>query len=166
MTRKFGRSTFARSLIFKFEIWAILKFYCSKFLPSPKIFILFLIYSMAENLSPNFRLATAPSPAWSFRSRQLSSVSSQRCSPLRSHPFSFRFRRFRRLPLGSLRWYSYSSFLRSCWWNHTAYGTTGQLQCKSSCQAMVLLISIFRSLERNSILRLNLFTAADSEVRM
>ena len=30
-TRKFGHSTFARSLIFKFEISAILKFYCSKF---------------------------------------------------------------------------------------------------------------------------------------
>ena len=33
--RKFGRSTFARSLIFKFEISAILKFYRSKFWPSP-----------------------------------------------------------------------------------------------------------------------------------
>ena len=30
-TRKFGHSTFARSLIFKFEISAILKFCCSKF---------------------------------------------------------------------------------------------------------------------------------------
>ena len=36
-TRKFGRSTFARSLIFKFEISAILKFYCSKFRPSPEL---------------------------------------------------------------------------------------------------------------------------------
>ena len=33
--RKFGRFTFARSLIFEFEISAILKFYCSKFRPSP-----------------------------------------------------------------------------------------------------------------------------------
>ena len=39
MTRKFGRSTFARSLIFKFEISAILKFYCSKFLPSPQYYV-------------------------------------------------------------------------------------------------------------------------------
>ena len=31
---KFGCSTFARSLIFKFEISAILKFYCSTFWPS------------------------------------------------------------------------------------------------------------------------------------
>ena len=34
-SRKFGRSKFARSLIFKFEIAAILQFYCSKFWPSP-----------------------------------------------------------------------------------------------------------------------------------
>ena len=34
MTRKFGRSAFERSLIFKFELSAILKFYCSKFKPS------------------------------------------------------------------------------------------------------------------------------------
>ena len=33
--RKFGHSTFARSLIFKFGISAILKFYCSTFWPSP-----------------------------------------------------------------------------------------------------------------------------------
>ena len=33
--RKFDHSTFARSLIFKFEISTILKFYCSKFWPSP-----------------------------------------------------------------------------------------------------------------------------------
>ena len=38
-SRKFGPSTFALSLIFKFEISAILKFYSSKFWPSPKIFI-------------------------------------------------------------------------------------------------------------------------------
>ena len=31
MIRKFGRSTFERSLIFKFEMLAILKFYCPKF---------------------------------------------------------------------------------------------------------------------------------------
>ena len=36
-SRKSGRSTFARSLIFKFEISAILKFYCSKFWTSPNI---------------------------------------------------------------------------------------------------------------------------------
>ena len=35
-SRKFGRSTFERSLIFKFEISAILKFYSSKFWPSPE----------------------------------------------------------------------------------------------------------------------------------
>ena len=34
-TRKFGRSTFERSLIFKFEMLAILKLECSKFKPSP-----------------------------------------------------------------------------------------------------------------------------------
>ena len=34
-TRKFGHSTFARSLIFQFEIPAVLKFYCPKFWPSP-----------------------------------------------------------------------------------------------------------------------------------
>ena len=33
-TRKFGHCTFKRSLIFKFEMSAILKFYCSKFQPS------------------------------------------------------------------------------------------------------------------------------------
>ena len=33
--RKFGDSTFAHSLNFKFEISAILKFYCSKYWPSP-----------------------------------------------------------------------------------------------------------------------------------
>ena len=37
VTRKFGRSTFELSLIFKFEMLAILKFDCSKFQPSPKI---------------------------------------------------------------------------------------------------------------------------------
>ena len=31
VTRKFGRSTFQRSLIFKFEMFAILEFDCSKF---------------------------------------------------------------------------------------------------------------------------------------
>ena len=36
-SRQFGRSTFARSLIFKFEISAILKIYCSKFWPSPAL---------------------------------------------------------------------------------------------------------------------------------
>ena len=35
-SRKFGRSIFSRSLIFKFEISASLKIYCSKFRPSPK----------------------------------------------------------------------------------------------------------------------------------
>ena len=34
ISRKFGLSTFKRSLIFKFETSAILKFYCSKFEPS------------------------------------------------------------------------------------------------------------------------------------
>ena len=34
-SRKFSRSTFARSLIFKFEISVILKFYSSKYWPSP-----------------------------------------------------------------------------------------------------------------------------------
>ena len=48
MTRKFGRSTFARSLIFKFEISAILKFYCSKFWPSS---IPWLSWSILKNLS-------------------------------------------------------------------------------------------------------------------
>ena len=34
-SRKFGRSAFERSLIFKFETSAILKFYCSNFWPAP-----------------------------------------------------------------------------------------------------------------------------------
>ena len=34
VTRKFSRYTFERSLIFKFEMVAILKFDCSKFQPS------------------------------------------------------------------------------------------------------------------------------------
>ena len=34
-SRKLGRSTFARSLIFNVEISVILKFYCSEFWPSP-----------------------------------------------------------------------------------------------------------------------------------
>ena len=37
VTRKFGRSTFVRPLVFKFETSAILKFYCLKnFEPSPQ----------------------------------------------------------------------------------------------------------------------------------
>ena len=36
VTRKFGRFTFERSLIFKFEMLAILKLDCSKFEPSPR----------------------------------------------------------------------------------------------------------------------------------
>ena len=44
-SRKFGRSTFARSLIFKFKISAILRFYCSKFWPSP-LWILLINLSM------------------------------------------------------------------------------------------------------------------------
>ena len=35
VTHKFGRPKFERSLIFKFEMLAILKFDCSKFKPSP-----------------------------------------------------------------------------------------------------------------------------------
>ena len=35
VTRKVVHSTFERSLIFKFEMLAILKFDCSKFYPSP-----------------------------------------------------------------------------------------------------------------------------------
>ena len=35
-SRKFGRSTFELSLIFKFQILAILRFDCSKFQPSPR----------------------------------------------------------------------------------------------------------------------------------
>ena len=37
VTRKFGRSTFERSLIFKFEMLAILKFDYSKFEPTPNL---------------------------------------------------------------------------------------------------------------------------------
>ena len=45
VTRKFGRSTFERSLIFKFEMLTILKFDCSKFQPSPsQVFIEFSIF--------------------------------------------------------------------------------------------------------------------------
>ena len=39
VTRKFGRSTLECSLIFKFEVLAILKFDCSKFQPSPLNFM-------------------------------------------------------------------------------------------------------------------------------
>ena len=45
-SRKFGRSIFASSFIFKFEISVILKFYCSKFWPSPEQ----PIYRNFENL--------------------------------------------------------------------------------------------------------------------
>ena len=37
VTRKFSHSKFERSLIFKFEMLAILKFDCLKFQPSPDI---------------------------------------------------------------------------------------------------------------------------------
>ena len=37
VTRKFGNSTFERSLIFRFETSAILKFHCLKFEPSSVI---------------------------------------------------------------------------------------------------------------------------------
>ena len=43
-SRKFVHSAFARSLIFKFEISAILQFYCSKFWPSPKYWIIITVY--------------------------------------------------------------------------------------------------------------------------
>ena len=36
VTRKFGGSAFERSLIFKFEMLAMLKFDCSKFNPPPE----------------------------------------------------------------------------------------------------------------------------------
>ena len=36
VTLKFGHFTFERSLIFKFEMLAFLKFDCSKFKPSPQ----------------------------------------------------------------------------------------------------------------------------------
>ena len=41
-SRKFGSSTSARSLIFKFEISVILKFYYSKFRPSPDLCISYM----------------------------------------------------------------------------------------------------------------------------
>ena len=51
LTRKFDHSTYERSLIFKIEPSAILKFYCVEFLPSPFLAVSVLAINIYYSVS-------------------------------------------------------------------------------------------------------------------